>query len=48
MSWQSLFKPVNVLIGGGNVLGFNENHVTFCAYGFRPLVFLLEPYEDSE
>lgn len=48
MAWQSLVMPVNVIIGGGKVLGFDEKHVTCCADGFRPVVFLLEPYENNE
>ena len=45
-AWQSLVMPVNVLIGGGKVLGFDEKHVACCANGLRPVVFLLERVED--
>ena len=45
-AWQSLVMPVNVLIGGGKVLGFDEKHITCCADGLRPVVFLLERVDD--
>lgn len=44
-AWNSLVMPVNVLIGGGKVLGFDSKHVACCADGFRPTVFLLERAE---
>lgn len=45
-AWQSLVMPVNVLIGGGKVLGFDEKHIACCADGLRPVVFLLERVDD--
>ena len=45
-AWQSLVMPVNVLIGGGKVLGFDEKHIACCADGLRPVVFLLERVEE--
>ena len=45
-AWQSLVMPVNVLIGGGKVLGFDEKHIACCPDGLRPVVFLLEKVDD--
>lgn len=46
MAWQALVMPVNVLIGGGKVLGFDDIHIACCTDGLRPVVFQLERYED--
>ncbi len=48
MAWPSLVMPVNVLVGGGKVLGFDEKHVACCADGIRPTIFLLEAIEDND
>lgn len=45
MAWQSLVMPVNVLIGGGKVLGFDDVHISCCTDGLRPVVFQVERYE---
>lgn len=42
MAYQALVMPVNVLIGGGKVLGFDETHIACCTDGLRPVVFKLE------
>lgn len=48
MAWQALFMPVNVLIGGGKVLGFDEIHIACCNDGLRPVVFELTRIEEEE
>lgn len=48
MAWQALVMPVNVLVGGGKVLGLDERHIACCADGVRPAIFLLERVEDRE
>lgn len=48
MAWQALVMPVNVLIGGGKVLGFDEEHIACCTDGLRPVVFKLERYEEEK
>jgi len=40
------FMPVNVLIGGGKVLGHDEVHIACCTDGLRPVVFKLERVEE--
>jgi len=45
-AWPALAMPVNVLIGGGKVLGFDETHIVSCADGNRPVIFKLERIED--
>lgn len=46
MAWQALVMPVNVLIGGGKVLGHDEVHIACCTDGLRPVVFKLERVEE--
>lgn len=46
-AWESLVMPVNVLVGGGKVFGFDEVHIASCADGLRPVVFRLERAEDD-
>ncbi len=46
MAWEALVMPVNVLIGGGKVLGFDEKHIACCTDGIRPVVFRLEAIEE--
>ncbi|WP_196048691.1 TIGR04076 family protein [Clostridium saudiense] len=41
MAWQALVMPVNVLIGGGKVLGFDDVHIACCTDGLRPVIFEL-------
>lgn len=41
-AWPCLRMPVNVLIGGGKVLGMDDVHIVSCADGFRPAIFKLE------
>lgn len=41
-AWESLVMPVNVLIGGGKVLGFDERHITCCNDGLRPVILKVE------
>lgn len=41
-AWQALVMPVNVLIGGGKVLGFDDVHIACCTDGCRPVMFRLE------
>ena len=48
MAWQALVMPVNVLVGGGKVLGLDERHIACCTDGVRPAIFLLERVEDRE
>lgn len=48
MAWQALVMPVNVLIGGGKVLGLDEKHIACCTDGVRPVIFLLEAIEEEE
>lgn len=48
MAWQALVMPVNVLIGGGKVLGFDDVHIACCTDGLRPVVFQLERYEEED
>ena len=48
MAWQALVMPVNVLIGGGKVLGFDDVHIACCTDGLRPVVFRLERVEDDQ
>jgi uncharacterized repeat protein (TIGR04076 family) len=48
MAWQALVMPVNVLIGGGKVLGFDDVHIACCTDGLRPVVFRLERLEEGE
>ena len=40
------YMPVNVLIGGGKVLGHDEVHIACCTDGLRPVVFKLERVEE--
>ena len=47
-AWQGLVMPVNVLIGGGKVLGFDEKHITCCNDGLRPVIFRVERYKEAE
>lgn len=47
MAWQALVMPVNVLIGGGKVLGFDETHIACCTDGLRPVVFELTCIEED-
>lgn len=47
MAWQSLFMPVNVLIGGGKVLGHDDVHIACCSDGLRPVVFKIERLEEE-
>jgi len=46
MAWQALFMPVNVLIGGGKVLGHDDVHIACCTDGLRPVVFKIERIEE--
>lgn len=46
MAWQALVMPVNVLIGGGKVLGHDDVHIACCTDGLRPVVFKLEKMEE--
>ena len=46
-AWQGLVMPVNVLIGGGKVLGFDEVHITCCNDGLRPVIFKVERCEEE-
>ena len=48
MAWQALFMPVNVLIGGGKVLGHDDVHIACCTDGLRPVVFKIERIEEAE
>ena len=48
MAWPSLSMPVNVLIGGGKVLGFDEQHIACCADGLRPVIFKVELLNGEE
>lgn len=45
-AWQAMIMPVNVLIGGGKVLGINEVHIASCADGLRPVIFRIERIEE--
>lgn len=47
-AWQGLVMPVNVLIGGGKVLGFDDVHITCCNDGLRPVIFKVERYNEEE
>lgn len=44
-AWQALVTPVNVLVGGGKVLGFDDVHIACCTDGCRPVIFRLERVE---
>lgn len=44
-AWQALVMPVNVLIGGGKVLGIDDVHIACCTDGKRPVIFRLERVE---
>lgn len=46
MAWQSLVMPVNVLIGGGRVLGMDNIHIVSCPDGLRPVIFKVERGEE--
>ena len=46
MAWQSLVMPVNVLAGGGKVLGMDEVHIVSCPDGLRPVIFRVEKGEN--
>ncbi len=48
MAWQCLVMPVNVLIGGGKVLGTDETHIACCSDGLRPVIFELTCIEEDE
>ena len=48
MAWDSIGRLATVLASGGKVFGFADNNVACCNDGVRPVVFLLEPYEDDE
>lgn len=39
--------PVNVLIGGGKVLGHDDVHIACCTDGLRPVVFKIERVEEE-
>lgn len=45
-AWQALVMPVNVLIGGGKVLGVDDIHIVCCTDGNRPVIFKLERIEN--
>lgn len=47
MAWQALVMPVNVLIGGGKVLGIDDTHIACCTDGIRPVIFKLERYNED-
>ncbi|MDU1054408.1 TIGR04076 family protein [Clostridium baratii] len=47
MAWQALVMPVNVLIGGGKVLGFDDVHIACCTDGLRPVIFELKVVEEG-
>ena len=47
MAWQALFMPVNVLIGGGKVLGHDDVHIACCTDGLRPVIFKIERIEEE-
>ena len=48
MAWQALVMPVNVLSGGGKVLGIDEKHIACCTDGTRPVIFELSRCEEEE
>jgi TIGR04076 family protein len=48
MAWQALFMPVNVLAGGGRVLGQDDVHIACCTDGLRPVVFKIEREGNEE
>lgn len=48
MAWQALVMPVNVLSGGGKVLGIDEKHVVCCTDGIRPVIFELSRCEEEK
>ena len=47
MAWQALVMPVNVLIGGGKVLGFDDVHIACCTDVLRPVIFELSAVEEE-
>ncbi len=47
LAWQALVMPVNVLIGGGKVLGEDDVHIACCTDGLRPVIFKIEREEEN-
>ncbi len=47
-AWPALIMPVNVLIGGGKVLGFDDVHIVSCADGNRPAIFMVQLASEEE
>lgn len=47
-AWDAIGKTAAVFAGGGKYFGMSDSALMCCNDGARPVVFLLEPYEDDE
>ncbi|SHI15160.1 TIGR04076 family protein [Sporobacter termitidis DSM 10068] len=45
-AWAAIAQYAHVLAAGGKVYNRDEVHLTACPDGMRPVIFLMEPYED--
>lgn len=46
-AWDAIGKIAAIIASGGKVFGTSEDNVACCNDGVRPVIFLLEPFEDD-